>query len=37
MPILDNQLNLHNKIEIDLMVKIQDLTDRLERVQYALY
>ena len=37
MPILDNQLNLHNKIEIDLMVKIQDLTDRLEKVQYALY
>lgn len=37
MPILDNQLNLQNKIEFDLMVKLQDVTDRLEKVQYALY
>ena len=30
-------MTLQQKIEFDIMVKINDLTDRLERVQYALY
>lgn len=30
-------MELQGKIEYDIMVKLEDLTDRLERVQYALY
>ena len=37
MPILDNQLSLQNKIEFDLNIRLNDVTDRLEKVQYALY
>ena len=37
MPILDNQMKLQQKVEFDIEVKINDITDRLERAQYALY
>ena len=37
MPILDNQLSLQNKIEFDIMKRLEDHHDRLEAVEYALY
>lgn len=37
MPILDNQTSIHQKIEFDVMTSLNDLTDRLQRVEYALY
>ena len=37
MPILDNQLQMQQRIEHEVMVKINDIYDRLIRAEYALY
>ena len=37
MPILDNQSKLEATIEHDLRVRMQDLDDRLQRAEYAIY
>ena len=37
MPILDSQLQMQQRIEHEVMVKINDLTDRMIRAEYALY
>ena len=36
-PLLDNQVEIQSKIENQIMVKINELTDQMEGVCYALY